>query len=239
VWKEEFTAAAVGTVTFTITGLKDGGWPGRGILAFAPTRLTDIEIVAGAELKPVVTDNFVLICPPGKVQKDHKIVISYKGKPMARPDKLVLDPISLARNITADYPSGGAVFQALARAGANRLSLLSMLCEAPKEVRRELSFLLANMTTADLRTVGGPMLLENAALAHQARLKAPWAKDVSDDLYLNDVLPYAVLNEARDAWRKDFVDRFAAGAWQCKTGGQAARFLNRTIFKPIFYSKRG
>ncbi len=232
-WKEEFTTAADGTVTFTITGLSDAAWPGRGILAFTPTRLTGIEIVAGADLKPVVTDSFVLVCPPGKAQKDQKVVISYKGKPMARPNAAVLDEISRTRKIVAEYRDSGAVFQALAKAGANRQTLLPMLADAAKEVRPELSFLLTNMTTADLRTVSGPTLLENARLAHQAWLKAPWRKDVPDNLYFNDVLPYAILNEMRDAWRKDFVDRFAAGAWQCKTPGEAAMFLNRTIFKEL------
>jgi len=239
-WKEQFATASDGTVTLTITCLTDGAdWPKHGILAFAPMRLADIEIVTGAELKPVVTDNFVLVCPPGKVQKDHKIVISYKGKPVTRPDTAVLDQLTNARKIAAEYPNEAAVFQALALAGESRQSLLSMLGEAPEQVRPELSFLLTNMTTADMRAVSGPMLLENATLAHQAWLKAPWRKDTPTELYFNDVLPYALLNETRDAWRKDFVDRFAERAWQCKTAGEAAVFLNRTIFKElkVRYSK--
>jgi hypothetical protein len=70
-------------------------------------RRAGIEIVTGAELKPVVTDNFVLVCPPGKVQKDRKVVIAYKGKPVTRPDKSVLDQLTNARKIAAEYPNGG------------------------------------------------------------------------------------------------------------------------------------
>ncbi len=50
------------------------GW--RPIVAFLPHRIKDIQVVAGKDLKPVVTDNFILIptpriCDPGR---DYKVV---------------------------------------------------------------------------------------------------------------------------------------------------------------------
>jgi len=56
---------------------------------------------------------------------------------------------------------------------------------------------------------------------------------LTTDLFLNDVLPYACLDEARDPWRKDFLDRFAARAWACATPGAAAVKLNTEIFKEL------
>lgn len=47
------------------------------------------------------------------------------------------------------------------------------------------------------------------------------------------MLPYASLNERRDAWRKDFHDRFAPLVRECKTPGEAAVKLNATIFKML------
>jgi len=233
-WKHEITAKPGGAVTLTITGLRDGAaWPKRGILAFSPVRLADIEVTAGADLKPVVTDNFVLVCPSGKTKKGQKIVVAYKGKPMDRPDRAVLGQLSRAAKLTADYSDGEKVLGALALAGGNRESLIEALASAPKGIRPELSFLLANMKPADLRCVSGKLLLEHAALAHEAREKAPWGEDVPDDLYFNDVLPYALLNETRDAWRKDLMGRFAERAWKCKTPGAAAVLLNRIVFEEL------
>jgi zinc protease len=53
------------------------GW--RPVVHFFPNRLKDIEIVAGNELSPVITDNFVLIpnpkiCDPSKTYR-----VEFKG----------------------------------------------------------------------------------------------------------------------------------------------------------------
>ncbi len=52
-----------------------------------------------------------------------------------------------------------------------------------------------------------------------------------DALFLNDVLPYASINERRDDWRKDFYDRFLPIAKRCKTPGEAAILLNKEVFR--------
>lgn len=84
-WKHEIVAGPEGEVTLTVTGLTDGAaWPKHGILAFSPVRLSDIRVTRGADLKPLVTDNFVLVRPAGKTKKGEMIVVAYKGKPIAR-----------------------------------------------------------------------------------------------------------------------------------------------------------
>jgi zinc protease len=37
---------------------------GRPLVAYLPQRLTDVRIIAGAELSPVVTDDFILVPNP-------------------------------------------------------------------------------------------------------------------------------------------------------------------------------
>jgi hypothetical protein len=36
----------------------------------------------------------------------------------------------------------------------------------------------------------------------------PWGKDVPEEIFFNDVLPYASLDEARDPWRAKFYEMF-------------------------------
>ena len=63
-------------------------------------------------------------------------------------------------------------------------------------------FLVAGMPEKDKETLTEEFLTTNLDLAFQAREEFPWAKPVPEDIFHNDVLPYAVLDETREAWRK-------------------------------------
>jgi len=47
------------------------------------------------------------------------------------------------------------------------------------------------------------------------------------------VLPYANLNERRDAWRKDFFERFMPLVKDADSASEAAEILNREVFKTL------
>ena len=136
----------------------------------------------------------------------------------------------------AGSDSEAAVQHALRQAGDNRDSLVAALKSVRGDARAALMFLIANMPRHDLQTLPGPRLAEEARLACQARDRAPWKKNITAELFLNDVLPYASLDEARDPWRKDFFDRFAARVQSCPTPGAAAVKLNVEIFKEFHVS---
>src|SRR5258706_10985141 len=89
----------------------------------------------------------------------------------------------------------------LAEAGTNRVELVRALGEVPIGKRHGLAFLLENMPTYDLKLLTSTFLLEDIQLAYEAWEKAPWHQSVAEELFLNDVLPYACLNEPRDPWR--------------------------------------
>jgi hypothetical protein len=93
-----------------------------------------------------------------------------------------------------------------------------------------LAFLRANMPAPDLAALKNDFLNENVRLAYQAVNEVPWGKDIPQDIFLNDVLPYASLNERRDNWRKDFHQRFIKIAIQSKTIDQAVQALNKYVF---------
>jgi hypothetical protein len=89
------------------------------------------------------------------------------------------------------------------------------------------------MPAGDRATLSSEYLLENLRLALEARNRFPWAKGVPERMYLNDVLPYASLDEPRELWRAEFYQMAAEIVRDCKSGTEAAQALNRDLFKRI------
>ncbi len=125
------------------------------------------------------------------------------------------------------------VEQALVKAKDNRAELENALSGAPKEQRQGMEFLIANMPDVDLRALKADFLLVNTNLAYKARAEFPWGKKVPEDLFLNDVLPYANVDEKRDAWRKEFVEICTPIVKDCKTPSDAVRKLNTELYKKV------
>jgi poly(3-hydroxybutyrate) depolymerase len=94
-------------------------------------------------------------------------------------------------------------------------------------------FLVEHMPEPDKRALSTEFLTETLDLALKARATFPWAKDVPEDLFLNDVLPYAVFDEPRDPWRADFFEKAGELVKDAKTASEAAQILNREFFKLI------
>ena len=132
---------------------------------------------------------------------------------------------------TSDVPE--AIVSALDRAGANRAEILAAWNQAPAEQRGGLEFLLQHMPTRDLNSLSAEFILENVSYAYRAWNEAPWHDQVSAELFYNDVLPYANINERRDRWRKDFYERFQPLVVDAKSPGEAAAKLNQQIFNIV------
>ena len=119
----------------------------------------------------------------------------------------------------------------LSKSGANRIELLKALREVPVGQREGLQFLVENMPLQDLQTIKAVFLLDNLAMTYNVMQEVPWAKSIPLDIFLNDVLPYASVNESRDDWRKRLYDICQPLIQHCKTPGEAAMALNQQIFK--------
>jgi transglutaminase-like putative cysteine protease len=119
----------------------------------------------------------------------------------------------------------------LAQAGTNRQELVHALQQVPDSERDGIQFLVANMPVRDLQSLSAPFLLENVDLAYKAMDKAPWAMSISSEVFLNCVLPYANVTEARDNWRKRLYDFCQPLVRDCRTPGEAAQAINRQLFK--------
>ena len=140
----------------------------------------------------------------------------------------------LTTNLAAQRAEDGGwwspeVKSALGRAGDNRAELEKALKNVPEAQREEMAFLVAHMPERDLRRLKSEFLLTNVALARKAIANAAWGKKIPKAIYLNDVLPYANVSEARDQWRQEFHDRFYPLVAKCKTAGEAAQVLNSNL----------
>jgi len=110
--------------------------------------------------------------------------------------------------------------------------LPSARADHPQE-RQALEFLMENMPQQDREALMPEFLAENIRLSYQAMAEVPWGKSIPQDIFLNDILPYASLNERRDNWRKDFHQRFIKIAINSKTIDQAVIALNKYVFKTL------
>jgi hypothetical protein len=208
--------------------------PGRPPAMMLPRRVKDINLVAGKELKPLVTSKFVMVMKPGKLEKGKTYEIVFTAKEIDR-GAAAMAPLAsedaepALKSVPAKYKS--AVSDQLKAAGKNRGQLVAALTAAPEPQRAGLAFLIANMPQHDLTSLSKEFLLANLQCAYKARAEVPWGADLPEEVFLNDVLPYASINERRDDWRKDFYDRFMPVVKKCKTPGEAAILLNKETFQ--------
>lgn len=115
----------------------------------------------------------------------------------------------------------------------NRGELEKALLATPKDQQQGMAFLLTHMPERDLTSLTADYLTENRKYAYEARAKLPWGKDIPDDLFFNNVLPYANVDETRDPWRKELYDLCVPLVKDCKTPADAAQLLNRDLFPKL------
>jgi hypothetical protein len=89
------------------------------------------------------------------------------------------------------------------------------------------------MPAADRENLTKDFLMTNLDLALKARDEFPWAKEIPDEVFLNDVLPYASLDETREDWRSFFYPKCKELVKDAKTTTEAAQAINKGIFKII------
>jgi hypothetical protein len=96
--------------------------------------------------------------------------------------------------------------QTLERAGENADQIRTAIKTVPSEHREGLEFLLRYMPERDLQQLSSDYLLENVQYAYKAWHESPWKDQISKDVFLNNILPYASINERRDNWRRSFYE---------------------------------
>ena len=127
-------------------------------------------------------------------------------------------------------PDSDKELAALLDASERGEALRTLLAETPDAEKRDMAFLIKNMPDFDRE--GGidiSLLKENVTYANIARTKYAWAKALPEDVYLHEVLPYHVVDEVRDAWRKDLYELFSPAVDTCATMYEAICAVNANI----------
>ena len=126
-----------------------------------------------------------------------------------------------------------ALESSLEKAGSNRPEIEQAIEGVPDSQRDAMKWLIERMPENDLRTLDADYLIKNCRLAFEARETSPWGKSVPEEIFLDAVLPYSVINERRDDWRGDFRERFASIVKDATTPAEAAAMLNNKVFPMV------
>ncbi len=122
------------------------------------------------------------------------------------------------------------VASALTKAGKNAGQLTQALQAVSPRQREGMEFLIAHMPQVDLESLTSEFLVDNVRDAYETLEAAPWRDSIPKDIFFNNVLPYASINERRDNWRSDFRKRFGHLVKEAKTPGHAAALLNQRLY---------
>ncbi len=108
-------------------------------------------------------------------------------------------------------------------------SLRALLRATPRADREAMAYLIAWMPAGDRDTMRLDLLRENVEYACRARREFAWCRELPDSVFLNDVLPYAAVDEVRDSWRPDFYERFGRRVAGCADLRSAAEAVNACV----------
>lgn len=142
---------------------------------------------------------------------------------------LAITTLTLSMHSCTNATSYKAELEAAIASSVRPECLRAMYKQTDKELQPELAYLIINMPEADRDTMSLALLEENVRYAHQARQQYPWTKTLPCEVYFTDVLPYHVVDEVRDAWRKELYELFAPAVEQCTTLEEAINAVNSRI----------
>ena len=142
---------------------------------------------------------------------------------------LAITTLALTMHSCTNAPSYKEELNAAIASSARPKCLQALYKQIDKELKDELAYLIINMPEADRDTMSLALLEENVRYAHQVRQQYTWAQELPYETYLTNVLPYHVVDEVRDAWRKDLYELFAPAVEKCSTLKEAINAVNSRI----------
>jgi len=107
------------------------------------------------------------------------------------------------------------------------------LSDTKKEYREGMAFLISYMPQKDLKKLPIEVLKEAVNYGYKAREEFSWCKALPEDVFFNDVLPYASMDETRELWREEFYNLFKPLVVNCKTAAEALDTVNKSIEKLV------
>lgn len=108
-------------------------------------------------------------------------------------------------------------------------ALYQLLAQCDGAHREALEYLITYMPAADRDTMSLELLKENVEYALMAHDKYPWTQTLPREIFYSDVLPYHVVDEVRDSWRRELHDLFDPVVDTCTTLYDAICAVNKNI----------
>lgn len=135
------------------------------------------------------------------------------------------------------YDNAMDLKMALDKAGENRIEL-ELFIKAAKESHgdfgdRAAKFLIKGMPEQDLKKLNYEFLKDNLNLAMKARVEFSWCTNLPEELFFNDVLPYASLDETRENWRPQFYQKCRKLVIKASSPTEAVQAINSKLFNLI------
>ncbi len=97
---------------------------------------------------------------------------------------------------------------------------------------RAASFLREHAPPSDAE-LDDELLWNNLDLALRARSEFPWSASVPEEMFFNDVLPYAVFDETREDWRPRCYELCSEIVKDAADATEAIQLLNRDVFNAL------
>lgn len=101
------------------------------------------------------------------------------------------------------------------------LAPFMLVCAHALSLEDTVAFVSAHMPPQDRGTVSPERLRRDAAHALSMRGHFPWSEEIPDAVFLNNVAPYAVLNEERGEWRAALSLLYEPLVAPCRTAREA------------------
>lgn len=121
--------------------------------------------------------------------------------------------------------------EAAINASSRPAALYQLLAQYNGAHREALEYLITYMPKADRDTMSLDLLKENVEYAFMAYDKYPWTQTLPKEIFYGEVLPYYVVDEVRDSWRRELHELFAPVVDTCTTLYGAICAVNRNIPK--------
>lgn len=141
---------------------------------------------------------------------------------------------------TSSLPAEATAHARLAADPAAEARWRALLAQEDALARRAAAHLVAFMPERDLARLDPAFVADNLRLALATRREFAWAADVPEALFLNDVAPYAVLDEDREPIRAWMLERLRPVVAGAKDRREAILAVNRALpgIAKVIYSTR-
>ena len=153
------------------------------------------------------------------------------AEPSTQPSTTQAELIPTVNLVPVNYRH--RLVQQLSLAEDNEGQWLQMINDANPEHREAIAYLLINMPDEDIKSLKPGFIADDVDLAYRARAASAWASAIPKEIFFQEVLPYANMDEVREDWRAEYFKRFMPLVKNAKSASEAEQILNKQVFPMV------